>query len=91
MNNLSNIYPERNYADARKMMPYLGKTFYEINKQNSNEYRTITFHLNVFNSRVTPMYSNFITGIPSDNMEPIQPRFLSAMMRYNSIQDAPFH
>ena len=89
--NLTNLYPERNVQDARRMMPFLGKTFYEINKDNPNEYRTITFHLNVFNSRVTPMYSNHITGIPSDNMEPLQPHFLSAIMRYNAIQDAPLH
>ena len=48
-------------------------------------------HFNVFNSKVTPMYSNYIKGIPGSHMEALQPRLLSAIMRFNSIPDAPFH
>ena len=89
--NLTALYPERNIQDIRRMLPFLDKTFFEYNPENKDEYRTITFHLNVFNSRVNPMYSNYIVGVPTDNMEPLQPHFRSAVMRYNSIQDAPFH
>ena len=91
MNNLNNLYPERTYMDAKKMMPYLNKVFYEYNKQNPDEYRTVTFRLNVFNSRVTALYSNYVTGVPTDNMQPLQPHLLSSIMRYNAIQNAPFH
>ncbi len=94
MNNLknySNSYPERSYADLKRLVPYAGKTFYEYNPQDSEEYRTIYMHFNVFNSKVTPMYSNYIKGVPPSHIDALQPRLLSAIMRFNSIPDAPFH
>ena len=41
MNNLNNLYPERNYQDLKRLVPYAGKTFYELNPDNSREYRTV--------------------------------------------------
>ena len=94
MNNLknySNLYPERSVADLKRLVPYAGKTFYEYNPKDSKEYRTIYMHFNVFNSKVTPMYSNYIIGVPPSHIDALQPRLLSAIMRFNSIPDAPFH
>ncbi len=91
MNKLNNLYPERTVADFKKMIPHANKMFYEINKDNPNEYRTIYIHLNVFNSRLIPRYSNYVQGSPPPNLEPISPQLLSSVMRYNSIQNQPFY
>ena len=91
MKNLSNLYPERNVQDIKRMLPFIGKTYFEYNRQNPDEYRTIHMHLNVFTSKVTPLYSNYIYGTVPSHLEPIQPQFLSAVMRYNALQNQPLH
>ena len=91
MNNLRNLYPERTHQDLKRMMPYANKTYYEFNKNDTNEYRTIYLRFNPFNSKVTPMYSNFIHGTPPSHIEPYNDGLHRAIMRFNSIPDAPFH
>ena len=91
MNKLTNLYPEKNIGDIKRLLQFIGKTYFEYNRQNPDEYRTIHMHLNVFNSKVTPMYSNYIVGIPPSHIEPIQPQFLSAVMKYNALQNQPLY
>ena len=91
MNNLSNLYPERNRQTFQQMVPHANKVFYQINPDDKNEYRTIYMHLNVFNSNLTPRYSNYIQGSPPPNLTPIHPHLLGSIMRYNSLQNQPFY
>ena len=91
MNNLSNLYPERNLQDFRRVFPHANKVFYQINPDNKDEYRTVYCHLNVFNSNLTPRYSNYIHGTPPPNLDPLTPHLLSSIMRYNSLQNQPFY
>ena len=91
MTNLSNLYPERNLQDFKRQFPHANKVFYQINPDDKNEYRTIYMHLNVFNSNLTPRYSNYIQGSPPPNLDPLTPHLLSSIMRYNSLQNQPFY
>jgi hypothetical protein len=91
MNNLRNLYPERNKQDLERMVPHANKIYYQINPDDKEEYRTIYMHLNVFNSNLTPRYSNYVKGIPPSHMQPIHPHLLSSIMRYNSLQNQPFY
>ena len=91
MNNLRNLYPQRNKQDLERMNPHANKIYYQINPDNKDEYRTIYCHLNVFNSNLTPRYSNYIQGTPPPNLEPMSPHLLSSIMRYNSLQNQPFY
>ena len=91
MNNLSNLYPERNRQTFQQMVPHANKVFYQINPDDKNEYRTIYMHLNVFNSNLTPRYSYYIQGTPPPNLDPLHPHLLSSIMRYNSLQNQPFY
>ena len=76
MNNLSNIYPERNLQDFKRVFPHANKIYYQINPDNSN---------------LTPRYSNYIQGTPPPHLEPMSPHLLSSIMRYNSLQNQPFY
>ena len=89
--NLNNLYPERNLQDFKRQFPHANKIYYQINPDNKDEYRTIYCHLNVFNSNLTPRYSNYIQGTPPPNLEPMSPHLLSSIMRYNSLQNQPFY
>ena len=91
MKNLNNLYPERNLQDFKRQFPHANKVFYQINPDNKDEYRTIYCHLNVFNSNLTPRYSNYIQGSIPPNLEPLTPHLLSSIMRYNSLQNQPFY
>ena len=62
MNNLNNLYPERNKQDLQRMVPHANKVYYQINPDDKDEYRTVYMHLNVFNSNLTPRFSNYIKG-----------------------------
>ena len=91
MTNLSNLYPERNLQDFKRQFPHANKVFYQINPDNKDEYRTVYMHLTVFNSNLTPRYSNYCSGIPPSNLDPLTPHLLSSIMRYNSLQNQPFY
>ena len=91
MKNLNNLYPERNYQDLKRLVPYAGQTFWEPNPSNSREYRTCYMRFNAFTGKVTPMFSNFVEGTPPDEMQQLAPQLLSAVMRMNSTVAAPFH
>ena len=67
MNNLNNLYPERNKQDLQRMVPHANKVYYQINPDDKDEYRTVYMHLNVFNSNLTPRFSNYVKGsVPSN-------------------------
>ena len=88
--NLNNLYPERNYQDIKRMVPYAGQTFWEPNPNNSREYRTVYMRFNAFTGKVIPMFSNFVEGSPSIGMEQLNPKLLSAVMRMNATKGAFF-
>ena len=91
MNNLNNLYPERTYQDLKRLVPYAGKTFYELHPDNSREYRTVYMRFDALNSKVHPMFSNFVEGNIPDGMEQLNPKLLSAVMRMNHQVSVPFH
>ena len=91
MKNLNNLYPERNYQDLKRLVPYAGQTFWEPNPSNAREYRTCYMRFNAFTGKVTPMFSNFVEGTPPDEMQQLAPQLLSAVMRMNTTVAAPFH
>ena len=88
--NLSNLYPERNYQDIKRMVPYAGQTFWEPNPNNSREYRTVYMRFNAFTGKVIPMFSDFLVGVPPDGMQRLAPQLLSAVMRMNATKSAFF-
>ena len=69
MNNLNNLYPERNQQDMVRMNHHANKVYYQINPDDKDEYRTVYMHLNVFNSNLTPRFSNYIKGSVPPNLE----------------------
>ena len=89
--NLNNLYPERNYQDLKRLVPYAGETFYEKSNSNPNQYRTVYMRFNAFTGKVTPMFSNYVTGEIPVGMKQLSPQLLSAVMRMNSTVAAPFH
>ena len=88
--NLNNLYPERNYQDIKRMVPYAGQTFWEPNPNNSREYRTVYMRFNAFTGKVIPMFSNFVEGSSPIGMEQLNPKLLSAVMRMNATKGAFF-
>ena len=88
---LNNLYPERTYQDLKRMMPYANKTYVQYDPKDKTSYRTIYFHFNVFSGKVQPMISNYIKGVPPSHLEPYSKALHSAVMRFNSLPDAPFH
>ena len=87
---LENMYPTRNMQDVMRQHHYANKTFYEINPEDPNQYRTYFYRVNVFaNGRIDPMISNYLVGVPPDGMKPLDPKLHSAVMRNRNI-NAPF-
>ena len=91
MNNLNNLYPERNYQDLKRLVPYAGQTYWEPNPSNPREYRTVFMRFNAFTGKVIPTFGNFVEGMPPDGMQQLAPQLLSAVMRMNTTVAAPFH
>ena len=91
MNNLNNLYPERNYQDLKRLVPYAGQTYWEPNPSNPREYRTVFMRFDALNSKVHPMFSNWVEGSIPDGMEQLNPKLLSAIMRMNHQASVPFH
>ena len=46
---------------------------------------------NAFTGKVTPMFSNYVTGEIPGGMKQLSPQLLSAVMRMNATVAAPFH
>ena len=88
--NLNNLYPERNYQDIKRLVPYAGQEFWEPNPNNSREYRTVYMRFNAFTGKVIPMFSDFVVGVPPDGMQRLAPQLLSAVMRMNATKGAFF-
>ena len=70
---------ERTFAEMQRWNKIIGKTYFQKNENNVNEYRTIYMRFNPFANKITPAISNFVTGIPPEGMEEINPRMLSAL------------
>ena len=70
---------ERTLTDLKNWNPNIHKTFFQTNPKDKNEYRTIYMKWNAFANKVQPMYSNYITGIPPEGMEEVNPRLLSSL------------
>ena len=55
MNNLNNLYPERNKQDLQRMSTRK-QGLLSNQPDDKDEYRTVYMHLNVFNSNLTPVF-----------------------------------
>ena len=74
MQNLNNKVPKSEHS--------LDKIYYYLNPSNPNEYKTIFLQWNVYTkSHNKPLISNYITGIPNPEMQPISKFHLSQLMR----------
>ena len=67
-------YGERTFQDMSAWNKIIGKTYFQKNENNKDEYRTIYMKYNPFAGRIQPMYSNFVNGTPPDGMEEANPR-----------------
>ena len=72
-------YGQRTMQDMKTLNKHIQKTYFQKHPSNKNEYRTIYMKFNPFAGKVTPMYSNYVTGIPPEGMEEIHPRLLSSI------------
>lgn len=75
MNNAEN----RTYLDMKQWNPNIGKTFYELHPNNKDQYRTIYVHWNAFQNCIRPMISNYVTGEPPEEMQPMHPLLMSQL------------
>ena len=89
--NLNNLYPERTFQDVKRLMPYVGETFFQLNPNDAGEYRTCYFGFNAFSGTVTPIFSNYVLGEVPDGMKQLAPQLLSAVLRMNTTVAAPFY
>ena len=72
-------YGQRTMQDIKTLNKHIQKTYFQMHPNNKNEYRTIYMRFNPFAGKVTPMYSNYVTGNPPIGMEEINPRLLSSI------------
>ena len=77
-------FGERTFQDMQSWQKIIGKTYFQKNENNKDEYRTIYMKYNPFAGKVQAMYSNFVNGNPPDGMEEVNPRLLSAITTMQS-------
>ena len=77
-------FGERTFQDMQSWQKIIGKTYFQKNERNKDEYRTIYMKYNPFAGKVQAMYSNFVNGNPPDGMEEVNPRLLSAITTMQS-------
>ena len=71
---------ERTLMDMKRMNKNIHKTFYFLNPNNNDEYKTVYMSFNPFANKIVPMISRFwVTGTPPDNMEELNPRLMSSI------------
>lgn len=63
----------------------INKIYYQNDPKDNKRFRTIRMHFNPFANKITPQYSNWIEGVPPEEMEPVNPRLLSSLatMQHN--------
>ena len=88
---LDQHYQERNLGDLKRWNPHANQTYWERNPNNKNEIRTCYFRFNAFNGKTIPMFSNYVVQEPPEGMKQLNPMLLSAIVRQNRFQEAPFH
>ena len=72
--------PERTMNDMRAWSSGLiGKIFYEKHPNDESKFRTIRIGYNAFANKMTPQYTDFITGEVPPNIPPLPPRLLGAL------------
>ena len=70
---------ERTLLDAKAWCPLIGKIYYQENPRNRSEYRTIRLTYSMIADKIIPQTSNYVTGVPPEGLEPVNPRVLSAL------------
>lgn len=67
---------DRTFLDAKQWNPNIGKTYYEIHPKDEKQYRTYYIRWNPFVNALRSFPSNWITGVPPAEMEPMNPLLL---------------
>lgn len=82
---------ERTITDFQTVSNRLaGRIFWQSHPSDKNQYRTVRMHLNVFANKVVPQFSNFITGIPPEEIKQLPPMLLGSLMRFQNSQGNTF-
>ena len=68
-------------ANKRNADPNVGKTYYEINPKDKNQYRTVYVTSNFMTNEPQGYWTNYITGEVPDGMKPIHPLLKSRLGR----------
>ena len=82
----------RTYSDLKRWNPLIGKIFYERGKgQYEGMIRTYRMHWNGIANRITPQVSNFHHAEPTADMEPYDPRIMSAVNTFQPPVQSEFY
>ena len=68
-------------ANKRTSDPNVGKTYYEINPNDKNQYRTVYVTSNFMTSEPQGYWTNYITGEVPNGIKPIHPLLKSRLGR----------
>lgn len=71
----------RTFLDMKQWNKHIGKTYYEINPKDKNQFRTYYIRWNPYANAIRSYPSNYITGTPPDGMEAIHPLLISQLFR----------
>jgi len=71
-----NLPDDRTFLDMKQWNPNIGKTFYELHPTDKNQYRTYYIRWNAFVNAIRSFPSNYVTGVPPEGMEPMNPYLL---------------
>lgn len=82
---------ERSLLDMKQWNKLIGKIFYQTNPRNPREFRTIRMSYNIFADKIVPQVSDWHTGCPTQEMEPVNPRVLSALATMQGQGSIGFH
>ena len=61
-------FGERTFQDMTSWQKIIGKTYFQRNERNKDDYRKIYMKFNPFVEKIQAMYSNFVNGIPPNGM-----------------------
>jgi len=75
------MYSGRTFQDMKNWDKQIGKVYFEKHPSDPKQYRTIRIGWNPFANTKIPQTSNWITGVPPDNLEPASPILLSNLRR----------
>ena len=88
---LSNLYPDRTSLDIRNIYPWANQSYYKIDEDNPDSYRTVYLKVNPFNNnQIQPLWSNSVIGIPPEGMKELNPQLMKAIGRTSHLANAPF-